>query len=250
MGADLVHKDPPAAGPPESPKRNPYHAAAQDMYMLEHTRWNHHTLLFLGIIASVLAVAHEVMNIVPLEVTAVLAAAVSFLWLCAVQNNRASSYAWMKTLEHLEENVTGTKPFHKFLEERRKFGIVRDFFSNFGVKPNGEQPRGFLLFSAVTRIHAALAILLIVTFLLFAWNRFDVRTAQPEDDLGRLLVRGALATKYSNSKIADAFGPLMRRDGIKVIQLHIVLPTEEHVITNWRLEGSGPVLETNPPNAL
>jgi hypothetical protein len=223
--------------------------AAREMYVLEHTRWNHHMILFLGVIASVLTGAWAVREAIPLEFSLYFAALVSLFWLFAIQANRATSYAWLQTLLLIEKDPT-TNPFITYREKRGEFSLCEDFWANLGIVPEpGSIGRRFLAPTAITRIYAVLAFSLaigLVALAIFVQLRFITTSSAVEQELGQRLIHRELASHYSDAQIAGAFGPIRRTDGVDVIQLHITLPNKEHVMTNWALSGDGAAIEDRP----
>src|SRR5262245_38959453 len=148
----------------------------------------------------------------------------------------------------MEDSSSTIKPFHAYESHRKTFCRVCDFLANFGlVSEQGSGRCGFLFLASITRIYATLAFASVAIFTILAtigprqFGRSTMNTVRQE--LGLRLVRQVLASRYPGARIADAFGPITRADGKDVIQLHITLPSEEHVITNWVLVGEGAALE-------
>ena len=151
------------------PDRSPFHVAAQEMFELEHTRWNHHMLLFFGIVTALIAGSQDAINVISPRWAMGLAAVVSVLWLCAIQCNRASSYAWAETIRRIEDSPDQAKPFSLYQEKRNEFPIFRDYLANFGY---GELPGGKLrnmFFAAVTRVYALLATIMALAFFVLSF---------------------------------------------------------------------------------
>lgn len=206
------------------------------MFMLEHTRWKDHLLIFLGIIASAFIAQQYVRDFVPAYFLFFFAAVVSFLWLCAVLANRCSTFAWSKTLQEIE-NSPSTKPFRCYHKKRNEFSLWRDLGSHFCiVAQNDETKRKFHMLDSVTRVYITLSLVMICTFAWLTYKTANPSKPEVESRLGRQLIERDIKSFSPEGELIELFGP---SDLNSRYQAHIMLQRNRHTIIAWDVDSLG-----------
>lgn len=100
----------------------PYEAAVK-MFHREHDRWRQWALFFFGFIASIFVLSEKHESIIPFWFACCVASLLSAIWVCVVQNIRATTHSWMKVIESIENEQTGRAfpTFQKYLKEYQHF---------------------------------------------------------------------------------------------------------------------------------
>jgi len=216
------------------------HSAAREMFMLEHTRWKDHLLLFLGIIGSVFIGQQYVKDVVSVSDVFWFSAFVSFLWLCAVLANRSSTFAWSKTLQEIENSPT-TEPFRCYHKIRKEFSLWRDLGSHFClVHQNGDSKLGFHIVDSVTRVYITLALAMMCAFGVLAFKTSNPSKPDVEAKLGRQLIERDIRGFSTDAKLIELFAPNAM---ISEYQAHILLTSEKHRIIAWQVDNVGKVVK-------
>jgi hypothetical protein len=216
------------------------HSVAKEMYILEHTRWKDHVLLFLGIIASAMLAQQYVKDTVPTYFVFAFSAFVSFLWLCAVLANRSTSFAWSETLKEIE-NSPATEPFRCFRDKREQFSLWRDIGSHFYlVEANGEIERRVHVVDSVTRVYITLSLAMMCTFTWLAFTAANSNKPELEARLGRQLIERDIRCFSPEAKMIELFAPTTLNPQY---QAHILLQGEKHRVVLWDVDSVGRILK-------
>lgn len=219
----------------------------REMFKQEHTRWNQHTLLFLGIIGSIILSFQTFKDVVSLRWIFLAAAITSFIWLMAIIANRKSTWAWIQTIKSAEDPAVDkksskphvTRPFSVFLYYSNRFDHLRD--ACFLDQRESEEPRpdSKTKFVSVTRSYQLIAMLLIVTFCILCVREFYYN--KPNQDIERFvgkLIVGKRVTHYPDAVVTQVYGPFYKNRK-EFIKAELLLTTGEPLFLEWCIDSSG-----------
>jgi hypothetical protein len=100
-------------------------------YQMDHNRWNHWAVFFLGSIASIFILHSHIKNEFPVWAASGVAAFVSFMWVCAGQSIRATSKAWRDVVKAIEGG--DYRPAYEIWNDKIEIeGAIGKRFRDFG----------------------------------------------------------------------------------------------------------------------